>query len=60
MEALHQRNLVHRDLKLENALVDEKYVAKLCDLGMAAAHMSTASRAGTEPYMAPEIIDAEV
>ena len=45
---------------MENVIVDSSYVAKICDLGMIARHKSMAPRAGTEPYMAPEIVRAPV
>eukprot|EP00343_Euplotes_focardii_P011683 CAMPEP_0205829346 /NCGR_PEP_ID=MMETSP0206-20130828/37876_1 /ASSEMBLY_ACC=CAM_ASM_000279 /TAXON_ID=36767 /ORGANISM="Euplotes focardii, Strain TN1" /LENGTH=87 /DNA_ID=CAMNT_0053132003 /DNA_START=229 /DNA_END=492 /DNA_ORIENTATION=- len=32
---LHENNLVHRDLKLENVLMDKDGYIKLCDFGLA-------------------------
>ena len=32
---LHERNIIHRDLKLENLLIDSKRRLKLCDFGFA-------------------------
>lgn len=51
--------VVHRDLKLENILVDEDFNLKLADFGFAkkveAAGNLLKSHKGTMTYMAPEI-----
>lgn len=52
-----QTKTIHRDLKLENILVDQDLNLQLCDFGFAAWRSITAlsGRKGTKTYMAPEI-----
>jgi serine/threonine protein kinase len=57
---LHSLNVVYRDLKLENILIDERGYIKLIDFGISkqinvAKKERTYSLKGTEQYMAPEI-----
>ena len=57
IEYLHQLRVVHRDLKLENILVDDYLNLKIADFGFA-THKSIDclnSYRGTMTYMAPEI-----
>lgn len=57
MNYIHTQNVVHRDLKLENILIDEYLNIKLADFGFA-KYMNIdqlKSYKGTKTYMAPEI-----
>jgi len=56
---LHERNIIHRDLKCDNILVDERIVGKLTDFGISkfiANREATRTKSvGTSCYMAPEV-----
>lgn len=59
----HSKQLIHRDLKLANILVDQEGRAFLADFGLA-LHASVQARhvselAGTYPYMSPEQVRRE-
>ncbi|OQR89407.1 myosin light chain kinase [Thraustotheca clavata] len=64
IEACHAKNIVHRDVKLENVLITEidgeKLTVQLADFGFStnAKHPLT-RRCGTPSYMAPEMWEAE-
>ena len=56
-----EHNIIHRDIKPQNILVSENGTYKLGDFGTARTfeHTASATMAGTETYMAPEIIRRE-
>ena len=58
LSACESRGIVHRDVKPENIMVDEWGNFKLGDFGVARTleGTRTATTAGTETYMAPEVI----
>ncbi|XP_059137391.1 sperm motility kinase X-like [Peromyscus eremicus] len=56
---LHQKRIAHRDIKLENVLIDGAGNVKLCDFGMArqlAEGQMLEEFYGTLVYLAPEIL----
>lgn len=56
LAALHAAGLLHRDLKPANILIDRAGAVRLADLGLARLQTADGSRAGTLPYMAPEVL----
>lgn len=55
VEYLHLNGVSHRDIKLENVVLDSNCNVKLCDFGFATKNTKCSTFKGTEVYMAPEI-----
>ena len=57
---IHSKNIVHRDIKLENILIDINNNIKICDFGIGKIldnkNRKLHDQCGTPMYMAPEII----
>lgn len=56
---LHGRGIAHRDLKLENILINENGYLKLIDFGLAKelqGNQQTTTFCGTPEYLAPEVV----
>ncbi|KAJ3685762.1 hypothetical protein LUZ61_014926 [Rhynchospora tenuis] len=59
MNYLHQNNIIHRDLKTANILMDENKVVKVSDFGVARVKAQSGvmtAETGTYRWMAPEVI----
>lgn len=61
LKYLHDRNVLHRDIKCANILVDASGMVKLADFGLAKATKLNDVRSckGTAFWMAPEVVKAK-
>ncbi|KAG6704713.1 hypothetical protein I3842_07G146200 [Carya illinoinensis] len=60
MKFLHQNNIIHRDLKAANLLMDGNGVVKVADFGVARTQAQSGdmtAETGTYRWMAPELIE---
>lgn len=62
MSYLHSLNIIHRDIKDENIILNEKFHVKLIDLGSAsfmAPGQLFSTFCGTVEYCSPEVLSGE-
>ena len=64
IQHMHNKNIVHRDIKLENILIDLNNNIKICDFGISLILNSLSDilydQCGTPMYMAPEILLSDI
>ena len=56
---LHINRILHRDIKLDNILLNDKEICKICDFGVSrfmAKEDVSSEQCGTPAYLAPEIV----
>ncbi len=56
---IHKQGIIHRDIKLDNILIDEYFHCKICDFGVSRymkPHELVNEQCGTPAYLAPEIV----
>jgi len=58
MSYIHERNIIHRDLKSLNILLDDKNRARICDFGLVRlkSFSTMTGQVGTPQWMAPEVM----
>lgn len=66
VEYLHEMGLAHRDLKLDNCVMTNDNIVKLIDFGTATvfhypgkSHTPATGIVGSDPYLAPEVLNNE-
>lgn len=63
MEYLHEQNIIHRDLKSLNILLDQSSLPKICDFGISRffaqeSNQYVTKQIGTPHWMAPEMFNS--
>ena len=56
---IHSKNIIHRDIKLDNILIDLNNNIKICDFGVGKQYIKgdkLKDKCGTPAYIAPEIL----
>jgi len=59
---IHSKNILHRDIKLDNILLDSENNVKICDFGVSkilTKNTRIYEKCGTPAYIAPEVISGE-
>ena len=62
VDYLHKNKVIHRDIKLDNILLDKDLKPKICDFGISnliEKNEKIFDTGGTPAYLAPEVIKAE-
>lgn len=61
VQYIHEKGIIHRDLKLSNVLIDEHMQMRIGDFGLAIhvddPRLQSKSLCGTTNYLAPEVIN---
>jgi len=59
LKALHDSGICHRDIKLENVMLDVEHNPKIIDFGFASSSTTSRSLCGSPLYMPPEVAEGK-